>query len=299
MNILDLYSIFSNEITAFNFATENSMLYQNMMCGECNCQMSLIHDSTQKWNHVWRCSSCHKKCSILYGSIFTYAKLPCNKVLYILYCWVHNYHCKDAAHEVKVNKNTVSFYYNAFRNACINYLTCMPKRKIGGPNCTVEIDETLMCHRKYNMGRMLLDIWIFGGICGETGEVFARVVENRKGITLWDLILENIEPGTKIISDSWKGYEIIDNQPRSHLYLHEYVNHSVNFVDPITGVHTQHVERLWRELKRINKKYEGIPRNMIAEHLAEFIFRRNEIQQNDPFFVGVNLMKNTFFDNDQ
>ena len=56
----------------------------------------------------------------------------------------------------------------------------------------VEIDETLMYRRKYNRGRLLNDVWIFGGICREDGRVFAVVVENRKEETLWDQILQHI-----------------------------------------------------------------------------------------------------------
>ena len=295
MNILDLCPIFINEELAFNFAVNNGMLYQNIKCTNCFCDMSLIQDFSYKWNYIWRCPACRCKASIFCESVFSYSKLPCNKVLYLIYCWVNGYNCQDAAHEVKVDKNTVTFYYKQFRSACISYLVNQPKQLIGGPGFTVEIDETLMCRRKYNRGRELCHIWIFGGICRETKEVFAHVVDDRSANTLWDFIIQSIAPGTKIISDCWKAYNLIDQQPHPQMFLHQTVNHSQNFVDPVTGAHTQHIERLWRELKRINQKYEGIPESQIASHLAEFIFRRNEIKNNDPWNVAINLVRNTTF----
>ena len=77
------------------------------------------------------------------------------------------------------------------------------KKLIGGPGKTV--DEILICKRKYHRGRLLLDVWIFGGICREDNQIFAVVVEDRKSETLWREILNNITPGTTIISDSWPG----------------------------------------------------------------------------------------------
>ncbi len=34
---------------------------------------------------------------------------------------------------------------------------------IGGPNHVVEIDETLVCKRKYNVGKIVKEQWVFGG----------------------------------------------------------------------------------------------------------------------------------------
>lgn len=35
---------------------------------------------------------------------------------------------------------------------------------------------------------------------------------------------------------------------RNESYIHRTVNHSANFIDSKTGVHTQNIERLWRKL---------------------------------------------------
>ncbi|KAI9090516.1 hypothetical protein DFS34DRAFT_567567, partial [Phlyctochytrium arcticum] len=55
--------------------------------------------------------------------------------------------------------------------------------------------------------------------------------------------LEKDCPGTLIYSDKWQGYV---TPWRNQLgYGHETVNHSENFVDPDTSVHTQNIEANW------------------------------------------------------
>ena len=51
---------------------------------------------------------------------------------------------------------------------------------------------------------------------------------------LVSIIKENINPGTTIISDCWRAYNSLSEEGFKHLM----VNHSVNFVDPESGAHT-------------------------------------------------------------
>ena len=294
LNINNLYPIFNNEDIAFQFSVQNNLIFQSLVCEECNNETNIQRDSYRKFGFFFKCPQCHKQYSILYHSVFYYSKLPISKVLFTLYCWAHQYSVKRTCHEVKISHSTCTFYFKQFRSACLDYLINSPIRTIGGEGKTVEIDETLMCKRKYNRGRILCDIWIFGGICRETGEIFAVLVPNRTKEILWNEILNHIEVGTTIITDKWKSYKVIEEQGHK-IYTHLSVNHSENFVDPLTGAHTQHVERLWKEVKRINNRYEGIPRMQVESHLAEFIWRNNEVRDQDPFVKAVQLLANTIF----
>ncbi|KAJ8930186.1 hypothetical protein NQ314_017050 [Rhamnusium bicolor] len=96
-------------------------------------------------------------------------------------------------------------------------------RLIGGEGKIVEIDETKIGKRKYNKGRYLEGQWVFGGIERGSRKFFLMTVGVHTTL------------GEK-------------------QYKHLTVNHSVNFVDPDTGTHTQNIERLWVELSQF-----GVP----------------------------------------
>ncbi len=69
------------------------------------------------------------------------------------------------------------------------------------------------------------------------------------------------------MSDQWRAY----CQIPSLGYTHETVNHSVNFVDPVTGAHTQSVEGFWSVTKRHMRK-QGVMNtssNLFSSYLLE------------------------------
>ena len=69
-------------------------------------------------------------------------------------------------------------------------------------------------------------------------------------------------------------------------YAHGCVNHKQNFVDPITGVHTQNIERLWGSMKWANKVHRGTLRSHMDIYLDEFVWRKSQAAQGmDPFIA--------------
>ena len=75
-------------------------------------------------------------------------------------------------------------------------LTC---KKIGGLNKTVEIDKSLIYHRKYNRGRSRQQLWVVGGICREDKKAFMMVVANRSTDEIRKVIQLWVDQETKII----------------------------------------------------------------------------------------------------
>ena len=73
---------------------------------------------------------------------------------------------------------------------------------------------------------------------------------------------EHVEDGTVIYTDCWKGYST--DQLQAAGYDHMTVNHKYNFVDPIIGVHTQNVERMWGAVKWRNKCHRGTKRDLLS-----------------------------------
>ena len=136
---------------------------------------------------------------------------------------------------------------------------------------TVEIDESMFVKRKHEVGRMVHEQWVFGGICRETRECFLYAVPDRRAVTLMPIIRQSIRPGTQIISDCWRAYRALDHD---NSYTHLAVNHKENFVDPRTGANTQLAECNWNVAKAGNRARWGTHRQMLDSYLCEFMWRR-------------------------
>ena len=95
---------------------------------------------------------------------------------------------------------------------------------------TVEIDESKFGKTKFNSSRYIEGQWVLGGICRQ-----------REKDTLLPIIRAHTLPGTCVMSNMWKAYDCLKDKGYTHLT----VNHSLNFVDLDTGMHTQRIENTW------------------------------------------------------
>ncbi len=86
-----------------------------------------------------------------------------------------------------------------------------------------------------------------------------------------------------VVTDLWGGYNQLSNRG----YIHETVNHSESYVNPVTGFHTQGVERAWKTAK-LRLKCEMQNRNLFQSHLDEVCWRMihgNNLSQLLPSFL--------------
>jgi hypothetical protein len=73
-----------------------------------------------------------------------------------------------------------------------------------------------------------------------------------------------------IHSDEWLAY----GDRNAIGYSHFTVNHQENYVDPVTGVKTQAIERAWLDAKtRILKKMRGVPNELFQSHLDHICWK--------------------------
>ena len=139
----------------------------------------------------------------------------------------------------------------------------------------VEIDEAKFGKRKYCRGRMVEGTWILGGIERETNNCFlVTCPENKRSeATLVPIIKAHVRPGTTIITDKWKAYVNLDK----HGYVHLDVNHSKNFVDPLTGAHTNTIEGTWTHAKHKALRRGGRRTlDSLTKDLTEFMWRKQQ-----------------------
>ena len=57
-------------------------------------------------------------------------------------------------------------------------------------------------------------------------------------------------------------------------FQHLTANHSINFVNPITQVHTQNIESTWTQAKKRMRNCMTTNTEMLDTHLAEFCWRK-------------------------
>lgn len=224
----------------------------------------------------WRCNvrECREQKQLKAGTWLQGVHLDYRTVALFMYSWSKEYtsiqFCRD---ELSINSNHTVVDWNMYlREVCAQSLLANPPR-IGGPNRTVEIDESLFVRRKYNRGRQREQQWVLGGICRETKECFLYAVDDRSEETLLPIITDAVLPGTTIVTDMWRAYNGIVNITGRH-FAHLQVNHTQNFVDPLTGACTNTVESMWNAAKMKNKRRWGVHRNMVDSYLCEFMWRK-------------------------
>ena len=226
--------------------------------------------------YKWRCRTCKSSRSLRDGTIFSQSRLTLQQILDLMMYWSQGL---DSHKFIKRNINilgdaTIVDWKNFIRDLCVEYFIRHPVI-IGGEGHVVEIDESTWTKRKYNRGRQVGTQWVFGGIDRDTRECFVVPVDRRDAATLLPIIHQYILPGTTIYSDQWRAYNAISNGNYGpDRYIHQTVNHSVNFVDPTTLVHTQNIENMWMVAKMNKKNQMGQHRSLLNTHLAEFMWRR-------------------------
>ncbi len=96
-------------------------------------------------------------------------------------------------------------------------------------------------------------------------------MKDRKKETLLNLIFNHIDAGSIIYSDMWKAYNDISKLDKN--FTHKMVNHSLHFVDPTTGTHTNTIESMWKTCKMKIKQMCGVDRRYVQHYLDEFVWR--------------------------
>ena len=97
---------------------------------------------------------------------------------------------------------------------------------------------------------------------------------------------EHCLPGSIFCSDGWKAYNKLQEHLEIEGILHYSVNHSENFIDPISGAHTQTIEGFWRQCKS-NLPTFGLKPKYLEIYLGSFLWFRYCKQRNLDVFVHI------------
>ena len=149
-----------------------------------------------------------------------------------------------------ISENTNSEWKILLHVRVADWLMANPTT-LGGPGVIVELDKAKFGKRKYNKGAYREGQWVLGAVDRNTGQCFLLPCPNNKrdAATLLPLIsrwIEWILPGSVVHTDEWSAY----NGLTAAAYTHHSASHSIQFVDPVTGVHTNTQEGLWAHVKK-------------------------------------------------
>ena len=267
---MNLFRLPSTEADAIMFLQQKGIAPSKRVCADGH-EMTLKLGSQVRWRCLKR--DCRSEVNLRVGNWLEGIRLPLVTVLRFIYGWCWEYTSVAwCERELQINHCTAVSMNAILRETCACWLLGQNEGKIGGQGLIVEVDETLFSKRKSNSGRVLPPQWVLGGLCRETGECFLVAVDDRSVITLMAAIADHVEPASTIYTDCWKGYST--KQLEAAGFQHFTVNHSYNFVDPLTGVHTQNIERMWGCLKWRNKRHRGTKRDFLESYFIEFMCRR-------------------------
>lgn len=167
-------------------------------------------------------------------------------------------------------------YYQYMRDICSWKLLQNPVQ-LGGPQKEVEINESLLVKAKYFRRRGVhnQDCWIFGtyDVLAKTG--YITFVSKRDAATLLPIKERVVAPGSVITSDVQGNY------------THRTINHSRNFVDPVSGATTNHVESYWKRAKSIFKGMNGTQKHMLPSYLDKFMWLEHFGQTHNLCFINI------------
>ncbi|XP_066928232.1 nacrein-like protein C1 [Clytia hemisphaerica] len=222
---------------------DNNLIPKSRMCQSCGLPMHLSFTTKCSDGIIWRCQrkghSLEK--SIRAGSWFDKSNLTITEILELTYLWSTGVEQSVIIQQMGLSPNTAVDWDMFCREVC-EVVILKKIEPIGGEGIRVQIDESKFGKRKYHRGHRVEGQWVFGGIEESSRKNFMVPVEKRDRNTLLPIIQKFIKPGTTIISDYWKAYDILSKKDYKHLK----VNHSIEFVNE-SGSKT----------KSLNKGYEG------------------------------------------
>lgn len=111
-----------------------------------------------------------------------------------------------------------------------------------------------------------------------------ELVPKRNKETLLPIIQRIVKQGSIVYSDQWRAYNKIQDELNLE---HAVVNHSLNVVDPETGVHTQTIESYWAKAKYKLKEMKGVSSDALPSYLDERMWRDRWARTGEDAFMNI------------
>ena len=278
-----LQTVLLTKESAIEWFQEIGLFYKTRFCNRCNKEMKRRTNIRRQYGDFY-CQTCHQRKTIKKDNLLSSLRSPPHSIAQAFIRWLKGEKREDIAHETNLSVRTISRFSEILLAACIVLLQ-RNSNKIGGQNRVVEIDECLLHRRKYNVGRLKESGWVLGGVERPQEKdvkprIFLISIPDRSRESIEKAIQEWVEPGTIIITDCLRSYDHLEELG----YHHFNVNHSENFVDPVTSAHTERIEGLWHWIRSNAIPRSGCQLHEIDFYLAAYLYRRTINDNISQFF---------------
>jgi len=278
--LIEAVRYFSDPDVCLAYLVEERWPDGNVTCPTCGSQE--VHFIASR--KLWRCKVKHprQQFSIKVGTIFEDSPIGFDKwlpAIWLITSAKNGVSSYELHRSLGVSQKSAWFMLHRIRLA----MQTPTARRLSG---TVEADETYVGGktRGYIPGKAPSGRKSRGPLPGKTvvmgmverdGEARAMVVPNVKRSTLLPKIRENVEPGTRMVTDALHSYSTLDQE-----FPHDVINHAEAFARG--DISTNGIENFWSLLKRTLKgTYISVEPFHLSRYVDEQALRFNTRDDSD------------------
>lgn len=267
--------IFTSIEHSKTFLTETGILAPTKTCIKCGSITKLVvYRKNDDETLIYRCS--RKGCQSKRGIFNTKLSIPkALQVIYLMFADV-NYH--QLYLFIGIADSTISRFKTKLDGIFERYLRERPVL-LGGPNCVIEVDETVLSRRGVIRNPTSHDVinqdtvWILGCVDRNNGNFFIKRILNRQINTITETLEGVVSVGSILFSDGYPSYpRVAENLSLEH----HVVNHTTGFVAE-DGTNTNSIECFWSHMKSSMRKENGVKRVNVDKWLMRYTFKRRYI----------------------
>ena len=207
-----------------------------------------------------------------------YNRLSRYQIKKIILCFSEDITASSAAKVLRLNRNTINTYYNAFREKILEHSLKEQERELG----EFELDESYFGARRVRgrRGRGAAGKTPVFGLLKRNGKVFVTVVPNCSREELMPIIQGKILEGSTIHTDGWKAYDGLILNGYNHYRVFHHENEFARGKSHVNGI-----ECFWSYAKRRFSKFNGLTDDKFILHLKETECRFNHRSDDFASFI--------------
>lgn len=235
--------------------------------GVCCTRCGSVSVSKIAKRHQYDCNGCRYQFSPMAGTVFHDSHLPLTKWFLAVYLIC------ESKKGISANqiKRTLGISYKTAWYLCHRIREAMKSDTSEKLNGIVEADETFV-GGAYDRRRKRASYEkpCVVGVIQRGGEVRAQKIPSRGARAISGFIKESVEPGGRLMTDDYAGYQKIGRD-----YQHSIINHSkLEYVEGMT--HTNSIENFWSLFKRgVIGSFHKVSEKHLDRYLDEFTYRFN------------------------